>query len=188
MQIEKKLKAQLSTEYLIIMALVLLIAFVLISFLNFFPNFYISFGYAFNKNFWEKYSEPFAIYNPHYKNSTLRLYFAIESKSPLNLTINAIEINNTKLALFLYNQSNPEGVGSALCSQSSCIYNPCTCTIPLSPYSNISLVTEKYLLNLEDCLQKGINENKIKIIYSGEGFSNYTYSPIFKLAIECINN
>ncbi|MFN3909929.1 MAG: class III signal peptide-containing protein [Candidatus Anstonellaceae archaeon] len=181
-------RAQLSTEYLIILAIVLIIALIISYFFNFFPSLNLYANYSASKNFWAKDSYPISIEESYYKNSTSRLYLSLTSKEKENITINSIFVDKKKLAFFLYNASALEGVGNALCNPSSCILSNCNCELVLTPFSNTSIVFEKYDFSDSSSSCQGIIfEKSLGINYTIENIGPLFYQPIFKLPISCIN-
>lgn len=181
-------KAQLSLEYLVVLAIVLIIALVVVYLFDLFPYINLTANFSASKNFWSKNSYPISVSESYYKNSTSRTYLSLISKEKENISINSVFLDNQKLAFFLYNSSLAEGVGSPLCDSSSCILSNCNCLINLSPYSNITLVSEKYDFNgsISDC-QGIVFEKSLAFNFSIQNYSNLFYKPIFKLPILCIN-
>ncbi|MEM4137590.1 MAG: hypothetical protein QXH71_02405 [Candidatus Anstonellaceae archaeon] len=183
MKKERWSRGQITTEYLIILAVVLLITLVVAALFNFFPSVNISSVSKIKKEFLEN-SKPIAIREVFYKKSSARLYLVLNSKIEQNMTIRSIFLNGKKIGFFSYDSNSWEGVGSALCNPSSCSNSACVCSIFLKPFEELSIVSEP---NLEFANCTTFFESRIEFNYSLENFSSINYSPVFGVVINCID-
>ncbi|MFH1307099.1 MAG: hypothetical protein ABIH83_05615 [Candidatus Micrarchaeota archaeon] len=184
-------KGQIIIDYIIIVALVLILALFVLILFDFLPDFARGVQVKHSADFWKGQARPFCIEEAFLDKSNGRIYLVFKSHSDRTLAIRAIFFNNTQLSIFDYNASREGGVGTQLCDSAACKFSECACDISMPPYSNKTFVTEYYMNETLFCGRKlGYGFSGVTIIYSDAAgkFSNLTQSGGYPLPVECKNS
>jgi hypothetical protein len=129
-------------DYLIILAVVLVIALVVIGLSIDLPGIAQSLQNKGQLDFWHNQARPFVITDAFYRVNNSRFYLEVEVREDDTFNLTGLFINNTQVAFYEYDATAAEGVGSILCDASTCQTSPCICNQNVRPHTPISIVSE----------------------------------------------
>ncbi|MFH0927721.1 MAG: hypothetical protein V1822_04030 [Candidatus Micrarchaeota archaeon] len=181
------MKAQATIEYLILAAVLLILAIIAIALFAPFPDFANSIQEKQSQDFWKNQARPFTVEDAFYDRSNGRLYLAVKSHSETPLKITELFINDTSLSLFKFSPSAFEGAGNPYCDAFNC-ESGCSCQLNMSPFADSALATEYLVSSAEICGQKVQSLHAtLQITYTGMALGSPTFSQTgaFPLILEC---
>lgn len=181
------MKGQVVIEYLILVAVVLLVAIMTIALFGMFPDFARGIQTKHSQDFWKNQAMPFSVSEAYFDSSTARAYLVIKSHSDEELKIKKLYLNNTQLSIFNFSEPDLEGVGASYCDSYACS-GGCNCQLNISPFGETALTTESFASEEEICGQKIKNAIlNFELIYSERAdlVNNYVQTGAFPLVIEC---
>jgi len=182
------MRGQAVIDYLILIALVLLMAIITIALFGVFPDFGRGVQTKHAQDFWKNQARPFTINEAHYDASNGRIYLAIKSHSNKGLKIKKLYLNNTQLSLFNFSEPDLEGVGRSLCDSATCITSGCNCELNMTPYSTNMVTTEYFAEESEICGQQIKNALlNLELLYSDSNgqIDVYREEGSFYLVVNC---
>ncbi|MFA5108629.1 MAG: hypothetical protein WC492_03810 [Candidatus Micrarchaeia archaeon] len=182
--------AQASVDYIIIVGLLLTVALIVIALFGLMPDFANNIRVSQEKDFWQIQAKPFSVQNSFYDNETQRVYLALESRADSPLIIKSMNFNGEQLAIFSYNSTLTDGVGSNFCTIQTCKFSPCDCTLSIGAYSNRTIVTEYFGEESDLCAQSaGSFSTNLSITFKVPGSNaNLTQTSVYPLPVFCRNS
>ncbi|PIT84447.1 hypothetical protein COU37_03585 [Candidatus Micrarchaeota archaeon CG10_big_fil_rev_8_21_14_0_10_45_29] len=177
------MKAQLSADYLVILAVLMLLALLSLGILGYFPDIGKNLQAKASYDFWQNQARPIAVMDAIYRQDENRIYFALKSHSQEQISIKKLFVNSTQLALF-----RNDATGEQLCDEITCKVSPCDCDFEISPFGNASAFSELYAEDASPC---GENDNyfleDFSLFYTNARDSSDTLQEkgYYLLAITC---
>lgn len=180
-------KGQIVVEYLILVALLLILALFAIALFSAFPDFAQGIQAKHSMDFWKMQAKPFTILDAFYDKSNGRVYLAIKSNSDDDLTINKLFLNGSQIALFNYSQGASQGVGRVFCNSYTCLSSGCTCYLNMSAFNVQSVASEYFAPPADVCGQEIENSPmSLRIEFTdAKALSNFSQESSFPLIVEC---
>jgi hypothetical protein len=133
------LKGQSLVDFIVVLAVVLLIGLVAIELLSFWPDITLNIKENTAARFWET-AKPISIIEAHYSMSNKALFLSLRTKSGEQFNLSELWANGKQLAFYRH---DPEGMGILACNQPTC-NEGCTCDLPLAPSASTLVRTEAF--------------------------------------------
>lgn len=180
-------KAQAALEYVILLAVFLIITIVALTFAGYVPNYAVNIEFRNSENFWNSQARPFLVEEANYIGQKKVAYLAVENYDAEPLVLTGIYVNGTKMSFFEYNNSYPDGVGPSYCDRSPCD-GICTCQLSINARKKVQIVTQSFM-SVEDICGMTGQEGKLPFML---GYSrpspyggNFTEKGPLQIAIRC---
>lgn len=186
----KNARGQAALEYLIGLALVLILAFVALSLLGIIPSFVILSGNQPSKTYWTANARPFAAVDSMYEEGNSRGYIAFENMmdEPLNLT--SIYVNGTQVGYYEYNETYSENKGSSALQTPGCTPPDCIYNILVGPRALQRIVTDPFMSADQICGAGG-QEGKVPLTIGytrPNATNNFTETGQDGLVFTCVRS
>ena len=185
---KSKMRAQLTMEFLVMLALFLIIAIISVGLYVVFTDFSSGMDAKNSLDYWKSQARPFSIDDAFYETYGGRIYFAIKSNSDHDLVLTKMMVNGTSLAFFKSELGTPEGASTPYCNLLSCTSGGCVCSMDINAYSSQTILSESYMIPSIVCPQDvKYTYFNIELEYSSLSTNvNYTQSGVYPLALKCL--
>lgn len=182
------MRGQAMLDYLVVLVIVLVIGLIYLALSSALPAAGQNIQNAQYATFWRSQARPFTVGDSHYEINNSRLYLALEVQTEDVFNLSGLEVNGTPLAFYQYDAAYGDGLGSLLCSASSCTGGGCSCNATLKPRSPGVLVSEPYRDATTIC---GPNQAQgrliLKLTYyrTTDITTNFTETGLVPLPVDC---
>lgn len=181
---------QSSIEYLIVLAIGLILAIVTLSLLGFFPDIALNLEYRNAEAFWQGEARPFTIPDSVYTEATKRAYIAFENMDMEDYNISSISLNGSQIGFYEYNTSWNDNQGPSYLVTPGCSPPYCVYSFVVGARQTKSITTDNFMSADEICGVGGtIGTLPFDITYQRVSNSAvFTEKSTYPLSIKCIRD
>lgn len=147
----ERMKAQASVEYLIVLAIAIVLAIVVLAVLGFFPNFSSNIDHRAAENFWRTQARPFSAVDAYFNVQNRLTYIALENNDDETFILKSVYLNGQQAAYNVYNESGTDFKGISACGKDTCAAQDCDCNFTYSARQMRRIVVEPVMTGDEVC-------------------------------------